>query len=217
MSEHPIRWVSRDSDPPEVRARLAQLDSYVQDRNGSIQARIAPHAASIERQLRSIEYSNQSMRSKLRELWAIATFVGTLTEGSVACKRGCSHCCHCPVMITKEEAESVGQAIGRKPSSAPPRLSSDHIEWGYHNPCPFLGSDGACSIYESRPLECRLMWNVDVDDLLCQLRPPGGTRMPILDLRNIAATWVRAQWRAGIDVHFADIREWFPRQEESSR
>lgn len=212
MSEHPIRWVSRDTDPPEVKARLAELNNYVSARNESIQARIDPHRARIDGQLKSIEYGNQSVRSKLRSLWAVADLVGSLTEGSVACKRGCSHCCHCPVMITKDEAKIVGQAIGREPADATPRQNAAHVDWGYHNPCSFLGSDGACSIYASRPLECRLMYNADVDDLLCQLRPPDGVRMPIVDFRNITSTWVRSLVRAGVHLHFADIREWFPRQ-----
>ena len=36
-------------------------------------------------------------------------------QGVSACKSGCDHCCHIPVVITKAEARVLGLAIGRDP------------------------------------------------------------------------------------------------------
>lgn len=171
MREHPIRWQGKASDPPDVRARLDALNSYAPIRVQTIRGRVAPHMPEIFGRLDEIQHSRRSVHDRLRELWELADFVGGLFADSVACKRGCSHCCHCAVTLPKAEAELIGQCINRKPANAPPRSEDESVEWGYHNRCTFL-ADGECSIYESRPLECRLMFSADVDDLLCQLRPP---------------------------------------------
>lgn len=210
MREHPIRWQPRDTDPPDVRARLASLNAYMPMRLQIIRAKVAPHMPEIVQRLDEIQHSRQKVRDRLRSLWELADHVSGLISDSVACKRGCSHCCHCAVMLPKAEAELIGQLINRKPADAPPRLDHESIEWGYHNPCTFLSANGECSIYEFRPLECRLMFSADVDDLLCQLRPPHTNQMPLVDMRHITQVQVGVISRDGL--HFADIREWFPRE-----
>jgi len=212
MSEHPIMWFSNKKHVlPEIRTRAAVLDDYVPARIASFMDRTAPHMPHVVRKLETIRQSRRTTRQRLRELWKVADSVISNVSGLVACKRGCSHCCHCPVSISKQEAALVGHLVGRTPVDAPARKDSKHIEWGYHNPCPFL-RDGACSIYESRPLACRTFFNLDVDDLLCQLQPSLDVQMmmPQIDLRYLNETLVSIVSRDG-QPHFADIREWFPR------
>lgn len=210
MSEHPIIWFTNKNVRPEIQARVRALDSYVFNRLAGYHAEVAPHIANVVRRLEHIRTSNRTTRQKLRDLYAVADVLVAFTPEHVACKRGCSHCCHCAVQISKQEAALVGEAVGRVPADAPAMPDSTHVAWGYHNPCPFL-RDGECSIYESRPLACRLLFNVDVDDLLCQLQPSldHQVMMPQIDLRFLMETLVCIVARDGL--HMADIRDWFPR------
>lgn len=209
MREHPIRWQAKESDPPDVRARLTALNSYAPIRLQVIRGKVAPHMPEIVRRLDAILHSRQTTAQRLRALWELADDIGDTFSDAVACKRGCSHCCHCAVMLPKAEAQLIGQLINREPADAQPTFEHESVEWGYHNPCSFLRDD-ECSIYEHRPLECRLMYSADVDDLLCQLRPPLVTQTPLVDMRYITQVQVAVIARDGL--HFADIREWFPRE-----
>lgn len=73
-------------------------------------------------------------------------------------------------------------------------------------PCTFLAA-GRCSIYEHRPISCRLQINVDVDDLLCRLVPGEAITVPYLDTRTekVASLLI-----LGANARIADIRDWFP-------
>ncbi|HVL09346.1 MAG TPA: YkgJ family cysteine cluster protein, partial [Burkholderiaceae bacterium] len=66
------------------------------------------------------------------------------------------------------------------------------------SPCPFL-RDGACSVYDVRPMACRLLLNLDDDDLLCQL-------VPYANGQQLKAFFLLAQPAAA----WADIRDFFP-------
>jgi uncharacterized protein len=208
MTEHPIRWHARDTDSEAVRARLAELNdaTYPQERADAITARI--DAKRVSARMRSIIHENRSMRARVLAIWELADYIGSQTTDKVACTRGCSHCCNIAVSLPKDEAALIGARIGRIPMATKPRLNADHIDWGYHNPCPFL-RDGECSIYESRPLACRIHYSVDRDDLLCRLSPPYSTPVPYLNTSELTRLLMQVSSRGGMP-HYADIREWFP-------
>jgi hypothetical protein len=210
MREHPILWFSNKNVLlPKLKARADALDGYVPERISGFMEKAAPLMPGVVRRLENIRQSRQTTRQKLLDLYAVADLFVDLTPGHVACKSGCSHCCYCAVQISQQEAALVGDSVGRTPADVPAMPDSTHVEWGYHNPCPFL-RDGQCSIYEFRPLACRLMFNVDVDDLLCQLQPSLDHQMmmPQIDLRFLMETLVCIVSRDGL--HMADIRDWFP-------
>lgn len=96
----------------------------------------------------------------------------------IHCRRGCSHCCHHLFQITEIEAAVISGAVRQMPVAEREDLQArardylprreqimrDHgmIEaWGHLPPegqrlaCPALDGDGACRIYEHRPLICR--------------------------------------------------------------
>ena len=73
-------------------------------------------------------------------------------------------------------------------------------------PCAFLVDD-RCSIYEHRPLACRHLFNVDVDNLLCQLVPGVAIEVPYLGMQGEQVAYVSAM---GANARLADIRDWFP-------
>lgn len=66
------------------------------------------------------------------------------------CSKGCSHCCHMDVQITSIEAEMISLPL-RIPMQAGRAITTGHT-----SPCPFLSDAGACSVYELRPMACRM-------------------------------------------------------------
>ena len=92
------------------------------------------------------------------------TYLAALYERSIvpqdglACRKGCSWCCVQTVIVTAAEAFAVAAEIHERQEmvaallAAPRRrLGEPKSDW---RPCPFLGEDKACSIYEARPLAC---------------------------------------------------------------
>ena len=96
----------------------------------------------------------------------------------IHCRRGCSHCCYQLFQITEPEAAVIWRAVKEMPAAergdlqararaylpAREAILREHglIEaWGHLPPectrlaCPALSGDGACRIYDSRPLICR--------------------------------------------------------------
>ncbi len=72
-----------------------------------------------------------------------------------ACKKGCGWCCHQPIGAAAIEVLAMARALKDRPQAA---LVA---EWKPGQPCAFL-KDGACSVYDIRPLKCRSLWHLDV-------------------------------------------------------
>ena len=70
----------------------------------------------------------------------------------LACKRGCYFCCD-PITVLPVEIHSVRRHIATHGAPEPEALSGPPED--NHPRCHFLGKDGACTIYEARPLICR--------------------------------------------------------------
>ena len=105
----------------------------------------------------------------------------SMTEGSqfiahipIACRKGCSFCCKVWVDTSPPEVlytvkkmppdqrqrtiEAVEQACAQT-SGVP---FNDRL--GKVNPpCPMLGGDGACNVYDNRPVACRTLVSTDVE------------------------------------------------------
>ena len=131
-----------------------------------------------------------------------------------ACRTGCSHCCHLSVSVTDAEANQIAKETGR--SLAPvagwrhapdgPDITEHRVaegaKWG-GVPCTFL-KDDRCSIYEIRPLSCRLQINLDDDGFLCILVP--GEDWVIYDKPlDFPESFVARKWENGSPT--VDVRE----------
>jgi Fe-S-cluster containining protein len=108
------------------------------------------------------------------------------------CQKGCTPCCHHIIETTPVEAEMVRRSIEKhldhsammslvsrikknRQHYPPPvtgnRKYDNDLQASYfeaHMPCPFLSEQGACMIYEARPLLCR-MYMVFSDPELCRI------------------------------------------------
>jgi hypothetical protein len=102
-----------------------------------------------------------------------------LPEGrQIRCGKGCSHCCHGPVEIWPQEAMLLAQFVrdaGLTPDLALLERQSRHsVDTWREQPvadqaCVFLGDDGACTVYASRPNTCRKLL-VMSDPAFCDVR-----------------------------------------------
>lgn len=100
----------------------------------------------------------------------------------IACRRGCSHCCYNLVTASAPElsylADHIKSLPGEESAAIQNRVheaagkvagmdTSERI--AAHVPCPLLGEDGACSVYEQRPMSCRAFVSFDVDACISEI------------------------------------------------
>lgn len=116
-------------------------------------------AADISDALALASKAHAAMDTQLQQDGAI------LPEGrQISCGKGCSHCCHGPVEIWPQEAALLAQFVrdaGLTPDLALLERQSRYTVGTWREQavadqaCVFLGADGACSVYASRPNTCR--------------------------------------------------------------
>lgn len=84
---------------------------------------------------------------------------------AIACRKGCAYCCHSYVMVLPPEVFRLARAVRARSSSAidasevtrrgaPLRGLGPAERIGAKLACPLL-ENGACCVYEERPLVCR--------------------------------------------------------------
>jgi len=124
---------------------------------------------------------NQDARSVAREAHIAIDNVlerdrkKSATSGDIRCRKRCSHCCHGPVEIWPQEAAllvEIAREAGMELDKARLERQSQYTmdTWRQQpaadRACVFLGDDGACKVYESRPNACRKLLVV-TDPALC--------------------------------------------------
>jgi Fe-S-cluster containining protein len=71
----------------------------------------------------------------------------------------CANCCSTiSPIITDRDIDKISRTLRIKPSEVVETylLMDDENDWVFRkHPCPFLGTDKYCSIYENRPKACR--------------------------------------------------------------
>jgi Fe-S-cluster containining protein len=150
---------------PEMRQALDVLVNRPRNGSGTAEVKLATLLAGHPWMARDeasevvarIASENASAKSKRRKVIAIANRMTAALAPHVACKPGCSQCCHMNTVIYEHEAIRLAEVSGRKMARLPFRpLGVVHVEGMKFNgkPCPFL-VDNSCSVYEDRPLLCR--------------------------------------------------------------
>jgi Fe-S-cluster containining protein len=84
-----------------------------------------------------------------------ATPAFALGTRPAACRKGCGWCCHQRVGAAAIEVLAMARALRSRPEACAALAA-----WTPGKPCAFL-KDGACSVYDVRPLKCRSLWHVD--------------------------------------------------------
>ena len=146
---------------------------------------------------------------RLKEVLNTADQIFDQAGKFAACARGCGHCCHVSVPITQFEANYMGENLGIKPVELKQSVKHELTEYGSHTPCPFL-KQGECSIYEHRPLTCRMHMNFDVDNYWClhenwqkpEAEIPRPTIQPLIDAYHTVIS--------SVAPIMGDIRDFFP-------
>lgn len=121
------------------------------------------------------------------------------TNNQIACKKGCSHCCSRIVVTTRVEVlalidyilaftdfdtHAIKEKVGIHSRMLADFLNArsqgkdeNAIWFGRDIPCPFL-TDGVCSVYEARPLSCRIYHSTDqAEKCKANVRDVGQLRM----------------------------------------
>jgi Fe-S-cluster containining protein len=139
-----------------------------------------------------------------------ATFDQLRQKGArVACKAGCSFCCHLRVTVTAPEAialfhylrseipASLAQEIEARVLANADRIAqmTDQQHLSANVRCAFL-VNGACSAYRARPLACALHHSLDVDACEDLYQNPADYSVGIRKLKVIEET--RAATHAGM-------------------
>lgn len=211
---HPVKKTIPDT--PEHRARIAQR---VQGLPARLEVKLAPlHGVSRSAEVRMLQQASRAGTTAQRIQWLRrAADAGTQEPAKLAaCRRGCNHCCHQAVVITKAEAQQISKETGIPLNPLAGRFGAATKDLklaqeglskeAFGRACVFL-KDGGCSIYAHRPLTCRWHLNMDDDDLLCQLVE--GDDPPDVPYLDMTAQTIEATACLGLHQTLDDIREWF--------
>lgn len=116
-----------------------------------------------------IQTSNANFQSKESKLVGLADKVNQAVQPHAACHKGCSHCCSMVTLIYRYEAVRLAQVSGRMMVDLPFRPHDAVLLAGAKvngKLCPFVVG-GCCSVYEQRPMICRLHHSLNDDPKDC--------------------------------------------------
>ena len=190
--------------PAETRAYAEpNLDKFF----NSVSPELKAHVVSLPQRISKM---NARPVIKLKEILNTADQIFDYAGKFAACARGCGHCCHVSVPITAFEAQYMGDKLGIEPREVTQNKRPDLKNFGSHTPCPFL-ANGECSIYELRPLTCRMHMNFDVDNYWCLhenwQKPEAEIPRPTIQPLEDAYHQLMSSTKQEI---VADIRDFFP-------
>ena len=139
---------------------------------------------------------------KLRALHQEMTIISAAIAPFVACKQGCTACCHYTVHLYPIEAELIEKRTQyqRLPQQAP--------EADFHGtPCPFL-TNGRCGIYEDRPMTCRQHFALTNTAYWCDPVRSGSIQLAMAQLSMIQVAFQQIIEKDG-RTGYLDIRQVF--------
>lgn len=153
---------------------------------------------------------NDDLFESLRQIYGYLDRVYAFTKGLIACKKGCSFCCHIQVQITQVEANYIAAHAGVEARQSPkndliPPAKGSWVD--PRRPCPFLKND-ECSIYEYRPLACRVHVNFEATNEVCRFGA-GEVPMDLIDKETSFPAIMTTLRHLNAGQRIADIREFF--------
>ena len=168
----------------------------------------------LQQDLSKIVGENASAKSKRRKVITIATRVTDALSPYVACRIGCSDCCHMNTMIYEHEAIRLAEVTGRKMVRLAYRPINEVFAHGAKfngKPCPFLRED-RCSVYEDRPLVCRTHHSLLDNPTSCNMDipPTKQTRPPMYDPDLLEEPYIALNVKHNPAEPWGNIAEFFP-------
>ena len=91
--------------------------------------------------------SFKEYRAVLEKVAAFSEKIFSLHGGEISCQEGCSRCCVEGLSVLPVEAHYIKAGLRQNDLITVPQTVTAH--------CVFLDSQGACQIYEYRPIVCR--------------------------------------------------------------
>lgn len=145
---------------------------------------------------------------RLEAIYAYLDRYNAFVASFAVCQKGCNHCCRIGVSVSRLEAEYITVNGG------PTLNQGGTMTLGRESVCPFLAKDGGCSIYATRPFNCRTFHTLD-DPKYCvsgnedhQTYGSAGMGYGVTIYAELA------RWLKGIHESngqpYRDIRDWFP-------
>jgi Fe-S-cluster containining protein len=164
----------------------------------------------VRESLPALVENAEPLDRKVIRLRRIADAAARVIAPFTPCAKGCSACCHNPAIISELDAILIAKATGT-PVATPRRMFDvaagkearrDYLSHYAGVPCAFL-KDSLCSIYEHRPVVCRVHHSLEESPAGCQ----NGRQPEAVDLTELYAGELRMM---GPMMIYADIREFFP-------
>lgn len=166
----------------------AELPASVQERENGLPDEIAREPGSAIR--------------KLRRLYRATEEISASIAPYVACRAGCTSCCHYAVHLYPLEAELIEKRTGHA------RLASLEPAGDFHGlPCPFL-TQGRCGIYEDRPMSCRQHFALTNSAYWCEPSRSDQIQLPMVRLSAAAESFEKIVQKDG-RTEALDIRQVF--------
>jgi Fe-S-cluster containining protein len=209
QAELVARQAERWNDPrtqDDARARVALVN-----------VRAKANEPRLRSQLKQLDKA-PAIKHKIYWLRQMAETFADAVAPQAACSDACDGCCHQPVSVTLQEAQVISREIG-VPLQTPTQWSTLPVMKYAGQPCSFL-QESRCTIYQHRPMVCRLIFNMDADALLCQMVPGARSQAPYADHSIYKELYIRAhlgkvksqeEMQAALkSLRMADLREFFP-------
>lgn len=146
--------------------KISQAQKNVQAFDRRIPASLEREQVGIAKTLRKERYQKEPFKA-LETLYDLLDRVYAYADGLIACKKGCSYCCHMQVIVTQVEADFIAtrSGVAAKRLSTPGNPNAE--SWiSSSKPCPFLRAK-QCSIYSYRPVNCRTHVSFEQDAKKC--------------------------------------------------
>ena len=168
----------------------------------------------LQQDLSKIVGENANVKSKRKKIITIATRVTDALSPYVACRVGCSDCCHMNTMIYEHEAIRLAEVTRRKMVRLAYRPINEVFAHGAKfngKPCPFLRED-RCSVYEDRPLVCRTHHSLLDNPTSCNMDIPSAKqiRPPMYDPDLLEEPYIALNVKHNPAEPWGNIAEFFP-------
>lgn len=193
----------------ELIYRNQRLDEEAAEKNFQEIVSKHPWVADLSSLTDPIINANASSRSKMQSLVRLADRINDAVSTNVACQgNGCSKCCYQAVTVSGIEATWIHEKTGRPIKTGVSRSIDGLQEMRSQfvgKPCPFL-KEGACSIYEVRPIACRLSMSIAHSPYFCDTQIPAElSAVPALNMHEF---WL-AYAKVSLKTDLGDIRDFF--------